>query len=92
MDYEQIRYEVDGPILTLTLNRPEKLNAFTVRMMHEMIDAFAVTGRWVELPKIVLARYGDLLDRVSYYLPFEPGVNDTGWRNTIDRFKRLAGG
>jgi enoyl-CoA hydratase/carnithine racemase len=40
MDYQQIRYEVDGPILTLTLSRPDKLNAFTVRMMHEMIDAF----------------------------------------------------
>ena len=40
MDYEQIRYDVDGPILTITLNRPDKLNAFTVRMMHEMIDAF----------------------------------------------------
>ena len=40
MDYEQIRYEVDGPILTITLSRPDKLNAFTVRMMHELIDAF----------------------------------------------------
>ena len=40
MDYEQIRYEVDGPILTLTLSRPDQLNAFTVRMMHELIDAF----------------------------------------------------
>src|SRR5688500_15165151 len=40
MDYQQIRYEVDGPILTITLNRPDKLNAFTVLMMHEMIDGF----------------------------------------------------
>src|SRR6204780_5555423 len=29
----------DG-ILTITLNRPEKLNAFTATMMNELIDAF----------------------------------------------------
>ncbi len=40
MSYEQIRYEVDGGILTVTLDRPDKLNAFTTRMMHELIDAF----------------------------------------------------
>jgi enoyl-CoA hydratase/carnithine racemase len=40
MTYEQIRYEVDGGVLTLTLDRPERLNAFTARMMHELIDAF----------------------------------------------------
>ena len=38
--YEQIATSVDEGILTLTLNRPEKLNAFTARMMHEMIDVF----------------------------------------------------
>jgi enoyl-CoA hydratase/carnithine racemase len=38
--YEQIRYEVADGILTLTLDRPEKLNAFTVRMLQEMLDAF----------------------------------------------------
>ena len=40
MHYEQIRYDVDEGVLTLTLHRPEKLNAFTPQMMHELIDAF----------------------------------------------------
>jgi len=40
MEYEQIRYTVADGILTLTLHRPEKLNAFTGRMLQEMIDAF----------------------------------------------------
>jgi len=40
MAYETILYEVADNILTITLNRPEKLNAFTREMMLEMIDAF----------------------------------------------------
>ena len=40
MAYEQIIYEVADNIATITLNRPEKLNAFTGIMMNEMLDAF----------------------------------------------------
>lgn len=40
MAYETIKYEVADNILTLTLHRPEKLNAFTGQMMSELIDAF----------------------------------------------------
>jgi enoyl-CoA hydratase/carnithine racemase len=39
MDYTTIRYSVDDGIATITLNRPEKMNAFTGTMMLEMIDA-----------------------------------------------------
>lgn len=40
MAYETILYEVEDRVLTLTLNRPERLNAFNSQMMTEMIDAF----------------------------------------------------
>ena len=38
--YSQIGYEVSDRVATITLDRPEKLNAFTGTMMREMIDAF----------------------------------------------------
>jgi enoyl-CoA hydratase/carnithine racemase len=40
MQYEQILYAVEESILTITLARPERLNAFTARMCRELLDAF----------------------------------------------------
>jgi enoyl-CoA hydratase/carnithine racemase len=39
MDFQDIIYEVSEGIATITLNRPDKMNAFTGRMMHEIISA-----------------------------------------------------
>lgn len=40
MSYEHIKYELDGSVLTITLNRPDKLNAYTAIMGQEIEDAF----------------------------------------------------
>ena len=40
MDYSEIKCDITDQILTITLNRPDKLNAFTLNMGDELIDAF----------------------------------------------------
>ena len=40
MAYGTIMYDLGDNIAMITLNRPEKLNAFTGQMMEELIDAF----------------------------------------------------
>src|SRR4051794_2716120 len=40
LDFETIRYEVADGVLTITLNRPDRLNAFTETMLNELIAAF----------------------------------------------------
>ena len=52
----------------------------------EMLDEFALSGTWDELPGLIMARYAGLLDRVMYYLPFVPGEMDDGWRAVIKAF------
>ncbi len=38
--YEDVLYEVDGPAAVITINRPDRLNAFRGQTIEELIDAF----------------------------------------------------
>jgi enoyl-CoA hydratase/carnithine racemase len=56
--YEQIRYEVDDPVATITLNRPEALNAWTDRMGLEVRHAVSQAERDPRVVGIVITGAG----------------------------------
>ncbi|HEV2363882.1 MAG TPA: enoyl-CoA hydratase [Caulobacteraceae bacterium] len=58
MAYEQILYSVDDRIATITLNRPERLNAWTGRMHHELMDAMRAAASDEAVRVIVLTGAG----------------------------------
>ncbi len=58
MDYQEIKYEVAERVLTITLNRPDRMNAFTRVMMTELIDAFDRADADDEVRAIVVTGAG----------------------------------
>jgi 2-(1,2-epoxy-1,2-dihydrophenyl)acetyl-CoA isomerase len=45
MAYETIEFVADGPVARVTLNRPERLNSFTVQMHEELRHALGNLGK-----------------------------------------------
>src|SRR3954451_23068871 len=58
MSYEQILYEVTDPVATITLNRPEALNAWTPQMGAELADAAGRADRDRAVVGLVLTGAG----------------------------------
>ena len=56
--YETLDYSVDDGVLTLTLDRPDHLNAFTVTMANELIAAYDRAGQDDEVAAIVVTGRG----------------------------------
>jgi 2-(1,2-epoxy-1,2-dihydrophenyl)acetyl-CoA isomerase len=70
MNYEQIRFETEGAIGRITLNRPDRLNSFTVQMHAELRDALARVAQDAGIRALLLTGSGrgfcagqDLADR-----------------------------
>lgn len=89
MPYETITCEVFEQILTITLNRPDKLNAFNAKMMHELIAAFDAADKDDDVRAIIVTGAGRA---------FCAGADLSSGANTFDRdaqrgpVKRLADG
>jgi enoyl-CoA hydratase/carnithine racemase len=58
MDYEQILYEVQDDVAVITLNRPDRLNAWTPRMSEEQADAISRANDEHDVGAIVMTGAG----------------------------------
>jgi enoyl-CoA hydratase/carnithine racemase len=81
LDYQEIKYEVAERVLTLTLHRPEKLNAFTGRMMLEMLDAIDRADADDDVRAIIVTGAGRA---------FCAGADLSGGSGTFDARERAA--
>ena len=82
MDYQHIQTEQSERILTVTLNRPEKLNAFTATMMRELIDAFDHADADDDVRAVIVTGAGR---------GFCAGADLSGGPDTFDRSRDAEG-
>jgi len=99
MEFEQIRVEVADRVLTITLNRPDRLNAWTRTMGRELIEAFDRADSDDEVRAVVvtgagrgfcagadLASGGETFDYRARGLT-DPVPRDTGGQFTLRVFE-----
>lgn len=58
MNLTQTRYEIQNGIATVTLNRPDRMNAFTPTMRNELIDIFQAADRDNDVRVVVVTGAG----------------------------------
>ena len=52
----------------------------------EMVDAYAVTATYANITQRIQERYAGLLDRVNFYRPWQPGLDDPRWPALVKQF------
>ncbi|WP_316399178.1 enoyl-CoA hydratase/isomerase family protein [Bradyrhizobium sp. 33ap4] len=95
MAYSNIVYEAEDRVARITLNRPKKLNALSVKLCQEVQDALACADRDPEVRVVVVAGAGGRAFSAGFDVKdkdFEPadGVKDVEhWRKTLEVSFRL---
>ena len=82
MEFSQIRYEVADGIATITLDRPDQMNAFTVTMMAEIRSAFDLSDADDDVRVVVVTGAGRA---------FCAGADLSGGADTFDYDKAASG-
>jgi probable F420-dependent oxidoreductase len=71
-----------------TLSKRGEWEAMGELIDEEMLSAFAVVCPLEQVAERVTARYGDLVDRFSFYAPYN--VDPDQWRQVLDDFRRTS--
>ncbi len=83
MPYETILLETDGPIATLTLNRPNRRNALSLQLMLEAIAGFEGIGKNKQVRAVILAAAGKVFSS-GHDLSEMVGKDINEYRRTFD--------
>lgn len=59
MSFENIIYDRDGPVVTITINRPSRLNAISIPTVHELMQALNDASGDSEVRAVVMTGAGD---------------------------------
>jgi dihydroxynaphthoic acid synthetase len=91
--FEDIRYEVDAPAAIITINRPERYNAFRGRTVDELIAAMRLAWGDGSVRAVILTGAGDKAfctggDVKQRAETGDYGPTDSGWFE-VDYFHRL---
>jgi dihydroxynaphthoic acid synthetase len=93
--YEDIRYEIDGPIAVITISRPERYNAFRGKTVEELIAAFRAAWADKAVQAVILTGAGekafctggDVKQRAETgdYGPTDSGMFEIGYLHKLIR-------
>lgn len=91
--FTQIRYDVSDAIATITLSRPEKMNAFTGVMMRELLDAFDIVDADDAVRAVIVTGEGKAFCAGADLSGGAKTFDDGDWSSPNDnRIRRDGGG
>ena len=91
-EFSQIRYEVSESIATITLHRPEKMNAFTGVMMRELLEAFDIIDADDAVRAVIVTGEGKAFCAGADLSSGARTFDDGDWSSPSDEHVRRDGG
>jgi enoyl-CoA hydratase/carnithine racemase len=92
-DYKYVLYDVSDGIASITMNRPEKLNAHNLQMYNEVISAFELAGKDTDVRVITVAGNGRAFcvgRDFTYSAELQQQESVSAWRRAFKGFTRYT--